>query len=134
MVTCAAGIKLLQLSLLVYSFCKIWNLVWGFYCCDRACGGVRNLRSNRVKNKKKNLYINPCVCINYHLALTYKIFTNVQSLCIKSLCNSEFQVQIAVIKKENTFKPKYDIDIIYFNYIDKHEKPMSFKKAAQAWN
>lgn len=52
----------------------------------------------------------------------------------KSLWNSEFQIQIAVIKKENTSKSGYDINTIYLNCIDKHEMPMSFKKAVQAWN
>lgn len=41
---------------------------------------------------------------------------------------------MAVIKKENASKSKYDIDTIYFNYIGKNERPMSFKKAAQAQN
>lgn len=129
MVMCAIGIKLLQISLLVHSFCKIWNLVIVEigHVVEWEIWGATGWR-------KKKLYINLCVCINYSKALTYKIFTNARNLCIKSLWNTAFWIQIAVIKKENTSKPEYDIDKIYFNYIDKHEMPMSFRKAVQAWN
>lgn len=98
-------------------------------------GEFEELQSEEKKAVYKLLCVCVCVCIKHSRALTYKIFTNAWGLCIKSLQNSEFQIQIAVIRKENTSKPEYDgIDIIYFNYIDKHEMPVSFRNAVQAWN
>lgn len=103
---------------------ETWRLRWGL-------GWDRQFQEQQVT--KTVVYKSLCLGINYRLALTSKIFTNAQCLCIKSLWNGEFQIWMSLIKKENTSKSKY-IDTIYFNNTDKHRRQMSFKKAAQAQN